>query len=91
MLKQSVVPIRSYAIGNPFFHLEWNIIKEIGPSKFVKFDWQDPLNLDSLLNDEEKITRDSARQYCQSKLMPRVLEANRKEGLVFYFLKKLVV
>ncbi len=43
------------------------------------FDWQDPLLLDELLTDEERMIRDSAREYCQSKLMPRVLEANRHE------------
>lgn len=43
------------------------------------FDWQDPLNLDGLLNEEERLTRDSAHQYCQEKLMTRILEANRHE------------
>lgn len=43
------------------------------------FDWQDPLLLDELLTDEERMIRDSAREYCQSKLMPRILEANRHE------------
>ncbi|HEY0901539.1 MAG TPA: acyl-CoA dehydrogenase [Micavibrio sp.] len=43
------------------------------------FDWQDPLLLDELLTDEERMIRDSAREYCQTKLMPRVLEANRHE------------
>jgi len=49
------------------------------PAKFAKFDWTDPLNLESLLTDEEKAVRDSAKQYCQAKLQTRVLEANRKE------------
>lgn len=48
-------------------------------TKFVKYDWEDPLNLTSMLTDEEIVVRDSARQYCQSKLQPRVLEANRNE------------
>lgn len=43
------------------------------------FNWQDPLLLDSLLTEEERMIRDSAYQYCQDKLMPRVLEANRNE------------
>jgi len=43
------------------------------------FNWQDPLLLDSLLTEEERMVRDSAHQYCQEKLMPRVLEANRNE------------
>jgi glutaryl-CoA dehydrogenase len=45
----------------------------------VKFDWQDPLSLDSLLSEEERLVRDSAHQYCQEKLMPRILKANRHE------------
>ena len=44
-----------------------------------RFDWQDPLALDSLLDEEERMVRDSARDYCQEKLMPRILEANRRE------------
>jgi glutaryl-CoA dehydrogenase len=43
------------------------------------FNWQDPLLLESLLSEEERLIRDSARQYCQEKLMPRILLANRKE------------
>ena len=43
------------------------------------FNWQDPLLLDSLLSEEERMIRDTAHQYCQEKLMPRVLEANRNE------------
>jgi glutaryl-CoA dehydrogenase len=31
------------------------------------------------LSDEERMIRDTARDYCQDKLMPRVLEANRHE------------
>jgi glutaryl-CoA dehydrogenase len=45
----------------------------------AQFDWQDPLNLDSALTDEEKLLRDQFRAYCQDKLMPRVLMANRNE------------
>jgi glutaryl-CoA dehydrogenase len=45
----------------------------------ASFNWQDPLNLDSMLSEEERMIRDSAHQYCQDKLMPRILEANRHE------------
>ncbi len=47
--------------------------------KRAEFDWQDPLHLDSQLTEDERMIRDSARQYCQDKLMPRVLEAARHE------------
>ena len=43
------------------------------------FDWADPLFLEDMLSEEERLIRDSARAYCQEKLMPRVLTANREE------------
>ncbi len=43
------------------------------------FQWEDPLLLDDLLSDEERMVRDTARAYCQDKLMPRIVEANRHE------------
>ncbi|MCB9140167.1 MAG: acyl-CoA dehydrogenase [Caldilineaceae bacterium] len=44
-----------------------------------KFSWQDPFLLNDQLSDEERMVRDAARDYCQDKLMPRILEANRNE------------
>jgi glutaryl-CoA dehydrogenase len=44
-----------------------------------RFDWQDPLLLDDQLSQDERMLRDAARAYCQEKLMPRILEANRHE------------
>src|SRR5216684_3764522 len=43
------------------------------------FDWEDPFFLDDQLSEEEIAIRDAARDYCQDKLMTRVLEANRHE------------
>jgi glutaryl-CoA dehydrogenase len=43
------------------------------------FLWDDPLLLDAELTGEERLVRDSARDYCREKLMPRILEANRHE------------
>jgi glutaryl-CoA dehydrogenase len=43
------------------------------------FDWADPLRLVEALSEEERMVRDSAHDYCQEKLFPRVLEANRHE------------
>eukprot|EP00158_Paraphelidium_tribonemae_P002837 Partr_v1_DN25711_c0_g1_i1_m74705 putative glutaryl-CoA dehydrogenase len=48
-------------------------------SKMAKFQWTDALNLESQLTEEERSIRDVAHQYCQSRLFPRVLEANRSE------------
>src|SRR5947208_1159500 len=49
------------------------------PSVESRFDWADPLRLDEALSEEERMVRDSAHAYCQEKLLPRVLEANRHE------------
>jgi len=45
-----------------------------------QFNWQDPLLIESLLSEEERLVRDSAHQYCQEKLMPRILLSNRHES-----------
>jgi len=43
------------------------------------FNWEDPLLLNDQLNEEERMVLDQARAFCQDKLMPRVLMANRNE------------
>jgi glutaryl-CoA dehydrogenase len=43
------------------------------------FAWEDPLLADELFTDEERLIRDTTRDYCQAKLMPRIIEANRNE------------
>jgi glutaryl-CoA dehydrogenase len=43
------------------------------------FRWEDPLLLEDQLAEDERLVRDTARQYAQEKLMPRILEANRHE------------
>ena len=43
------------------------------------FDWADPMLFENQLSQEERFIRDTARDFCQNKLMPRVLEANRHE------------
>ncbi|EZQ19587.1 MULTISPECIES: acyl-CoA dehydrogenase [Halopseudomonas] len=45
----------------------------------ASFNWTDPLLLDQQLTEEERMVRDSAAQYCQDKLMPRVLNSFRNE------------
>ncbi|HUF81979.1 MAG TPA: acyl-CoA dehydrogenase [Burkholderiales bacterium] len=49
------------------------------PTTKPAFRWEDPLLLEDQLTDEERMVRDTARAYCQEKLMPRVVEANRHE------------
>ncbi len=43
------------------------------------FQWDDPLLLETQLTDEEKMIRDTARQYAQEKLAPRIRDWNRNE------------
>lgn len=43
------------------------------------FNWADPLLLDAQFSDTERMVQDSARAYCQDKLLPRVQEAFRHE------------
>ncbi|HSS63412.1 MAG TPA: acyl-CoA dehydrogenase [Gammaproteobacteria bacterium] len=44
-----------------------------------QFQWEDPLLLESCLDEGEVMVRDSVRRYAQEKLMPRILEAHRNE------------
>jgi glutaryl-CoA dehydrogenase len=43
------------------------------------FNWEDPLDLEGELAEDERMVRDSARAYAQEKLFPRVLTAYRDE------------
>jgi glutaryl-CoA dehydrogenase len=43
------------------------------------FQWDDPFLFDDQLTEDERMVRDSARAYCQEKLLPRVTEAHRHE------------
>ena len=52
---------------------------EFNMAEKVKFKWDDPFFFDEQLEEDEKLVRDTARDYAQDKLMPRVLEANRNE------------
>jgi glutaryl-CoA dehydrogenase len=46
--------------------------------KDAAFKWDDPLDLEGELTEEERMARDTARDYAQEKLFPRVLAANRE-------------
>ncbi|HET9699572.1 MAG TPA: acyl-CoA dehydrogenase [Burkholderiales bacterium] len=43
------------------------------------FRWDDPLLFGEQLTEDERMVRDAARDYCQDRLLPRVVEANRRE------------
>ncbi|KAF7918696.1 uncharacterized protein EAE97_011791 [Botrytis byssoidea] len=43
------------------------------------FDWKDPLNAQNLFTEEEIAISETAEQYCQERMLPRVLQAYRDE------------
>ncbi len=47
--------------------------------KKASFNWEDPLLLQGQLDENELLVQEAANRYCQDKLMPRVLLANRHE------------
>lgn len=60
-------------------HFSVSAFNRQSASTKATFQWEDALNLNSLLTEEEIMLRDSFRSYCQEKLMPRVVNANRNE------------
>src|SRR6201985_2070920 len=55
-------------------------VSKSGQIKDASFNWEDPLDLESELSEEERMVRDTARGYAQEKLFPRVLKAYREES-----------
>jgi glutaryl-CoA dehydrogenase len=53
--------------------------KRPGSAQDATFNWEDPLDLEGELSEEERMVRDTARGYAQDKLFPRVLAAYRNE------------
>jgi len=53
------------------------------------FDWADPLHLEDQLSGEERLARDTAYDYCQTQLMPRVRDAFRHEHFDRQILREL--
>ena len=53
----------------------------------AEFQWMDPLLIQDLLTDDEQMIQDTVARYCQDRLQPRILEANRRETVdrdIFY-------
>src|SRR5215210_8129718 len=55
------------------------IIMAGAQQELAKLKWEDPLLLDDLLGDDERMIRDTARAFAQERLLPRVSEAYREE------------
>jgi glutaryl-CoA dehydrogenase len=47
--------------------------------RWQQLNWQDPFLLEQQLTDEQRMARDTARQYASNRLLPRVQEAFRRE------------
>ena len=47
--------------------------------KYREFNWEDPLDLEGELSEEERMARDTARGYARDKLFPRIKTAFREE------------
>ena len=43
------------------------------------YKWDDAFRFEEQLNEDERLVRDTTRDYAQEKLMPRILDANRNE------------
>jgi len=54
-------------------------VEKVEKVEKVEFNFRDALNLECRLTEEEVMVRDVFHQYCQEKLMPRVVMANRNE------------
>jgi glutaryl-CoA dehydrogenase len=52
----------------------------MAPTLWPAFDWADPLLLEDSLNEDERLVRDSARGFAQSRLMPLVKAMHRDES-----------
>jgi glutaryl-CoA dehydrogenase len=50
-----------------------------GKTEKPVFDWTDPFDLESQLSEEERAVRDTARDFSQEKLLPRIVEFYRDE------------
>jgi glutaryl-CoA dehydrogenase len=53
--------------------------KAHGPAPVAEFNWEDPLDLEAQLTEDERMIRDSARAFCADKLATRVQKAFREE------------
>ncbi|KAJ2546121.1 hypothetical protein IWW35_005144 [Coemansia sp. RSA 1878] len=58
-------------------------------TKYAKYHWEDALQLEKQLTDDERMVRDSAHAYAQEKLLPRVINATRTEHFDIEIMKEM--
>jgi glutaryl-CoA dehydrogenase len=57
------------------------VAAEIAPQTKAQFLWDDPFRLDQQLSEDERLIQETARDYAQEQLLPRIREANRLERI----------
>ncbi|KAF8773219.1 Glutaryl-CoA dehydrogenase like protein [Argiope bruennichi] len=75
---ESIIFVRNICKFSSFNSLYLNI-RSLSSGSKVTFDWKDALSLQSKLTEEEIMIAEQFKSYCQEKLMPRILMANRNE------------
>jgi glutaryl-CoA dehydrogenase len=63
-------------------HLSTGAAKTPARSFATAFNWEDPLAASELYTEEELAIQDTARQYCQERLQPRVLGTYLRRALL---------
>lgn len=84
MLSKSLRLIKS---GSRIQHNQ--IVGIVQKRNFEAFDYKDPLKFDGLLTDEERMVEETARQYAQEKLLPRVTKAYQQEHFDIEIMKEM--
>lgn len=54
-----------------------------------KFDYHDPFRFTDMLTDEERMVEETAKQYAQEKLLPRVTKAYKEEKFDVEIMKEM--
>lgn len=84
MLKSTLRHLKS---GSRIKHNQ--IVGIVQNRNFETFDFKDPLHFDGLLTDEERMVEETARQYAQEKLLPRVTKAYQQEHFDIEIMKEM--
>ena len=63
-------------------------VEPISGNNYGKFEWSDPLLIETELTEEERLVCDTARTFCQDELMPEIILANRDERFDTDILKR---
>lgn len=83
MISRKLRPYSGKHLLGCFFHRYVNLVERANlhctSTTKNQFKWQDPFLVESQFTEEELEIKNQMRSYCNEKLLPRVLEANRKE------------